>query len=318
MVEQIKKQPEVCIIVVNWDGQADTIECLQSLKKINYVNYRVVVVDNNSSGNDVEVLKDRFGDYIHVIQNNKNFGFAGGNNIGISHALTNDCPDYFVILNNDTIIDPAFINEMVGVAETSENIGIVGPKTYFYSEPNRLQAVWGTLNFTRAEPSQHPPILAGKWRRREMDVGQYDEIRSVDYVGGSCFMIKNNVVARIGMLDESFSSYWEETDYFYRAKKAGFQIIYVPSARVWHKGGRSAGKVPGKVRYYMTRNRFWFMKKHATRRQYACFLIYFFGCYFWIASGYYLLLHGSPAMLANFFRGIRDGLLNNPGNPEQE
>jgi GT2 family glycosyltransferase len=306
-------QPMVCIVIVNWNGLTDTVECLESLRKISYSNYKVVIVDNYSKGNDVTALKEKFADYIDIIRNDQNYGFAGGNNIGMRYAIANFQPDYLLVLNNDTVVDPVFLTAMVDVAERDQLTGVIGTKTYFYDEPNRLQAVWGKMNFMIGEARGHPQVIASKWRIKEIDKGQYNSIRAVDHVGGSCFMIKRSIIDNIGMLDESFSSYWEETDFFFRTRKAGYKIYYVPAAKIWHKGGRSAVKVPGIVRYYMTRNRFWFMKKHASAWQYAFFLTYFFGFYYWLATVYYFILLHSYDMLANFNRGIKDGLRGNSG-----
>ena len=136
--------PKVSIIILNWNGWKDTIECLESLQRLTYPNYHVIVVDNGSRGNDAEVLQEKFGDYISLIRNDKNYGYTGGNNIGIRHALNNSSPDYFLILNNDVAVAPDFLTEMVKVADNDAAIGIVGPKVYYYDFPNRIQSSWAT------------------------------------------------------------------------------------------------------------------------------------------------------------------------------
>jgi len=98
-------QPKVCIITLNWNGLEDTIECLESLKKITYTNYEVIVVDNGSEGNDPQVLEERFGDYIHLIKNDRNYGFYGGANIGIRYALKNSYPDYLLLHEGIAVVD---------------------------------------------------------------------------------------------------------------------------------------------------------------------------------------------------------------------
>ena len=300
--------PKVSIIILNWNGLEDTIVCLESLKKITYPNYEVIVVDNGSVGNDARVLKERFADYIYLIQNDKNYGFAGGNNVGMKYALANSQPDYILLLNNDTVVDSMFLTEMVKVAEADPSIGITGAKIYFYAEPARLQSVWGKVNLWTGEPVQTPRVIADRLQRKETDKGQYDSPRVADRVSGCCFLVKRSVVDNIGLLDEGYFCYWEETDYCFRARKAGYKTVYVPQAKIWHKLGRSVNKTSGLSRYYMARNRFRFMKKHANSWQYRCFLVYFFGFYFWLAAGYYLILCRSLDLLTNFYRGVRDGL----------
>lgn len=300
--------PKVSIIILNWNGLEDALECLESLKKITYPNYEVIVVDNGSTCNDSQMLREKFGDYIHLIENDKNYGFAGGNNIGMKYAITNFRPHYILLLNNDTTVDPMFLTEMVKFAETDVSLGIAGAKTYFYDEPDRLQAVWGMVNLWIGEPVTIPRIIGARFHKNVTDGGQYDSVKIADWVSGCCFLIKRGVIESIGLLDEGYFCYWEETDYCRRARNAGYKTVYVPTAKVWHKLGSSVNKTSGLNRYYMIRNRFLFMRKYATAWQYRFFLVYFFGFYFWLASGYYLIVHHSVDLLSNFCRGVRDGL----------
>ena len=125
-------EPKVSIIILNWNGLDDTIECLESLQKITYPNYEVIVVDNGSRGNDAQVLREKFGDYIELIQNDKNYGYTGGNNIGIRYALHNSSWDYFLVLNNDTVVESGFLTELVNIAESAPSSGIAGPKIHLF------------------------------------------------------------------------------------------------------------------------------------------------------------------------------------------
>ena len=122
-------QPRVSVVILNWNGQRDTTECLESLITVTYLNYGVILVDNASEGEDVRILREKYGDYLHIIQNNQNYGFAKGNNIGIRIALQ-DNPAYVFLLNNDTVVDPRFLDELVGVAEADRTVGIACPLRY--------------------------------------------------------------------------------------------------------------------------------------------------------------------------------------------
>jgi len=292
--------PKVSIIILNWNGVEDTIECLESLKKITYPNYEVILVDNGSEGNDVEVLTERFGDYIHLIENDKNYGFTGGNNIGIRYALGNSSPDYFLLLNSDTVVAREFLTEMVKVAEDNPRSGIAGSKTYFYNDPNRFWVLWDNVDMRWGKVSH-----VGA---REIDQGQYDDIREVDHVPGSCFLVKRKVIQSVGLLDESYFSYWEDLDYCIRARKAGYKIVYVPKAKIWHR----VSKKSAFHWYYRGRNYFRFIKKHATWREYWGFLLYFFGYYFWRDTAICLIYYrGDVKSLLGFYKGVRDGLFMN-------
>jgi len=116
----IMQHPKVSIIILNWNGLKDTIECLESLKKITYPNYEVIVVDNDSKGNDADILEERYKNYIRVIRNKENLGFAGGNNVAIRQVLKEEKSDYILLLNNDTIVEPNFLEELIKIALQDE------------------------------------------------------------------------------------------------------------------------------------------------------------------------------------------------------
>ncbi len=301
--------PKVSIIILNWNGLSDTIECLNSLKELTYPSYEVVVVDNGSQGDDAKALKERFGCSIHLLCNDRNYGFAGGNNIGIRFAQDNLNPDYFLLLNNDTVVEPNFLDEMVKVADADPKIGVAGAKIYSYHEPDYLQFVWGEFEPWKGHAKMVPPALSSKVRKRELDKGQYDVVREVDWVSGCCFLIKKSALKEIGLLDEGYFSFWEELDFCLRARKKGYKIVFVPKAKVWHKLLKSSRRVPGLPEYYSVRNRFRLMRKYASRWQYISFLLYFFGLRFWPASLYYLFYERNPKALLGYYRGAWDGVL---------
>jgi GT2 family glycosyltransferase len=318
---------------------------LESLYQITYPNSEVIVVDNGSEDGSIVKIKEyaegkikaesKFFEYssenkpikivehtreeaeaggekekeiddlasnkkLIIVKNEKNYGFAEGNNIGMRYALNALNPYYVLLLNNDTVVGKEFLGELVNLAESDLEIGIVGPKTYYYSQPNRIQLTWNKIDFYRGTV-----FLAGAG---DIDRGQHNKIRDTDYVPGSCLLIKQKTIKRIGLLDASYYSYWEETDYCMRAKRAVFRLVYCPNAKIWHKISQSASKVAGFSTYYMTRNRFQFMKKYATRRQYLLFLLYFFGFEFWFTSGIYIVYHKDISAFISFFRGVMDGL----------
>jgi GT2 family glycosyltransferase len=302
---------KVSIIILNWNGLEDTEECLESLKKTTYPNYDVIVVDNGSKGNDARVLEEKFGNYIHLIRNDKNYGYTGGNNIGIRYALKNSSPHYFLILNNDTVVAPDFLGQLIKVAESDASIGIDGPKVYYYGFPSRIQGVGGRVNMRTGQAS-----LIGV---KEVDAGQYDEQQEVDYVFGCCLLMKKEVIQKVGLFDESYFCYWDEVDYCFRAREAGYKVVCVPEAKIWHRAPLKlkvrdktlvSGKASGLPYYFMARNNFKFVRKHATKGQYRGFLLYFFGYQFWFMTVVCLLYHRDVGRLIGFYRGAKDGLFN--------
>jgi len=188
-------------------------------------------VDNASSDGTVERVKDIFPS-VDVITNSKNLRFAGGNNVGIEQAIKKGS-DYFLLLNNDTIVDPDFVSELVKTAESDKKIGMVGPKVYYHDDRKRIWFAGGKVEFWKGWVS-HTGI-------RELDRGQYDVVRQVDYLTGCCLLVKREVVERVGKLDESYFIYGEDADWCIRASRAGFKLLYVPSSVIWHKVSSSSG-----------------------------------------------------------------------------
>jgi len=279
-----------------------------------YPRYEVVVVDNGSRGNDAQVLAEKFGGYIHLIQNDRNYGYTGGNNIGLNYALTHSRPDYFLILNNDIVVARDFLAYLVEAAESDASIGITGPKVYFYDFPDRIHCAGARIYMRQGQVA-----CIGM---KQVDRGQYDTIREVDYLAGCCLLIKKEVIAKVGLLDESYFCYWDETDFCVRAVRASYKVVYIPKARIWHKvpmkekilaKTTTSGKTAGIPYYYTTRNSFKFMRKYATRWQYLSFLTYFFGYYLWYMVGVCLVYHRDIPRLIDFCRGVRDGLLGRRG-----
>ena len=293
-------EPKVSIIILNWNGLEDTIECLESLKKISYQNYEVTVVDNGSSGNDAQVLKQKFGDYIFLIENDKNYGCAGGMNIGIKYALNNLAADYILELNNDIIVDPEFLNHLVNEANTDPLIGITGPKIYQYNAPCLINCA-GCLNRLCTGGA----IGIGAY---ETDRGQYDTKSIVDHFN-ACMLIKASVIRKIGCFDETYFCHWEMNDFCIRAKKAGFSIIYIPESKIWHKADRTASKIKGLSQYFAIRNSFKFTRKYTNTWQYATFILYYFCLEFWRQIMFLLINHRDINLYIALLRGTRDGML---------
>lgn len=341
----VSTAPQVSIIVLNWNGWEDTIECLESIYRINYPSYNVLVVDNNSTDGSIEQIRNYaegkikvtspFFDYnsndkpikireytqeesskinktheenlssnkeFTLIKNKKNYGFAEGNNIGIRYALNNFNPDYILLLNNDTVVDKDFLKDLVETGESDENIGMIGPKIYYYDAPQTIWCIGGKISWKFARG-----VHIGT---NELDKGQYKEKRELDYVSGSAFLIKTEVLKKTGLMDKNFFLYFEETDLSLRASKLGYKSVYSPQAKIWHKVSKSGGGLSKPIGlYYITRNRWLFMKKWAKKSDYAFFIVY-------QAVGAIVF----PVVLSVYYRNLGilrayySGLLNGIGN----
>jgi len=237
-------QKNVYIIVLNWNGKDDTVECVRSLRKISYDNYKIIVVDNGSEDDSVFEIKKNFPG-TKIIENKKNLGFAGGNNIGIKYAMENKA-DYILLINNDTTVNEDFLLELVEVGESDKRVGALGSKIYFHSEPNRIWFAGGKINWLKNKGT-HLGL-------DEIDNGQYDKMSETDYLTGCCLLVKREVIEKAGILAEDYFLYYEDTDFSARVKNAGYKIMYVPKSKIYHKISRSIKPGSSNYIYYHVRN----------------------------------------------------------------
>lgn len=224
------KSPKVTIIILNWNGKNDTIECLESLRRIVYPKYEILIIDNGSTDGSVSYFRKYYPE-IRIIENGKNLGFAEGCNIGI-HKSIDIGTDYVLLLNNDTIVESDFLNEMVKLAESKESIGIVGPKICYYDEKNKISRAGEKIN-----------KITGKvtiYERNQIDNKYKNQNKKVDLVEGSCFLIKSSLFDKMGFFDPEYFAYAEDIDYCLRAKKENFEIYCCRSTKIYHKGSRSS------------------------------------------------------------------------------
>lgn len=243
--------PLVAVIILNWNGLEDTLACLNSLGKLTFPPHEIIIVDNGSSDGSIEVLKKIYPD-VTYIENSENLGFTGGNNAGLRYAKSIDA-DYALLLNNDTEVDPAFLGLLVDVAESDEEIGIIGPSIFFFDEPEVLWSAGGDIDWMRGRTN-----MVGI---NQTDNGQFGEDpRDVDFVSGCALMIRMAVVEEVGPLDERFFVYYEETEWCVRVARSGYKIMHVPLAKIWHKTSIEDQISSPIVTYYMIRNRLLFLK----------------------------------------------------------
>jgi GT2 family glycosyltransferase len=266
---------QIVISLLNFNGKNNTLDCLRSLETIKTGNFKlkVLVVDNASTEDSAHVFsnfKSKIFDF-KFIQNKINLGFSGGQNIAIEYALANKT-DYVLVLNNDAYVDPNFLNELLKVAETDKNIGILVPKIYFapgfefhkdrYSEKEKGKVFWyggGKMDWAN--------VIGHHRGVDEVDRGQYDKIEGTELATGCCMLVKREVFEQAGVFDNNYFLYYEDSDLSVRVKKAGFGISYVPKSMVWHKNAGSAGGSGSELQdYYITRNRLLFGFKYAPAR----------------------------------------------------
>jgi len=242
--------PKVSIVVLNWNGLNDTIECLESLKKITYSNYEVIVVDNGSKGNDVNILENKYREYIKIIKNKENLGFTGGNNKGIQKAIENGESKYILLLNNDTIVEPNFLTELVKVAEKDEQIAIVGSIIINYYTKEVV--------FTNGEIDKKLKIKA-----RLDYLNSSAEWWETRLVNGASMMFKVEYILKYDLfLNDDLFLNQEEVDLSIRVRKERLKLAIAGKSKVYHKEGRSTGGGLSSITvYYTIRNRILLAKK---------------------------------------------------------
>lgn len=261
--------PRVSVIIVNWNNFKDTAECLESLRKVTYPNFEVVVIDNGSVGDDASLLRQGFGGFVKVIENGRNLGFAGGCNQGTKDALDRGA-DYVALLNNDTVVAPDFLEAMIKVADGEKKLGVAGGKIFCYEPPETIWFAGGMLNYCTG----NTPIRGSG----ETDKGQFEEVIGVDWICGCYMFISREALQAVGTLDDRFFFGWEDVDFCVRAAKKGFKILFVPGSKIWHKGFgvEKEERLMGMPVYYATRGQFLFRDKNFSRLQFISSTFYFF------------------------------------------
>lgn len=249
-------QPTVVVVILNWNGRDDTLACLASATAIIYPNFRVIVVDNGSADDSVAAIRAAFPE-IEVIATGRNLGFAGGNNVGIKRSLEIGS-DYVLLLNNDAEVDPGILDAFVAAARQFPDAGVFSGKIYFHAEPSRIWYAGAQWN---SGASRFDQIGEGM-----VDDGvSYSNPRETDYACGCAFFVPAGRLREVGLLDEDYFLYFEETDWCYRARKAGHPSVFVPDARVWHKVSVSFGGEGSPLAlYFITRNRLLWARRHVS------------------------------------------------------
>lgn len=224
------EEPNVAIITINYNHSKETIECINSILNSNYSNYDIYLIDNGSNIVDYNRLQEEFYNVNKIkllrIENNK--GYVGGVNFGLKNALKKSYR-YFIIMNNDTILDKEAIAELVKTAIKYEDNAIISGKVYNMDEPNTLQYIgqWckNKNNF------EYIPYVKNF---REVDIGQFDEEIELDMTDDICWLIPRKIIQKVGLYSEDFFLYGEQNDYVFRAKAFNFKLIYTPQAKIWH------------------------------------------------------------------------------------
>lgn len=275
-------KPNVTVILLNWNGWQDTIQCLESVFKLDYPNFNVIVCDNNSKDASIEHIKS-WADGIYppiridgvlnalitpplqkpigyiefnadkqtwysdkdvplvLIQTGENLGFAGGNNVGARYALEYHSPDFLWFLNNDTVVDPSALSELVARVEKNSRLGIVGSTLRYFDAPHTVQA-YGGATFNPLGGKSFP-IGEGGFFKNLTELEQIEVEQRIRYIIGASMLVSSDFLKDVGLMQEDYFLYYEELDWAERARRhqPEYQLGFAPRSIVYHKVGAVAG-----------------------------------------------------------------------------
>lgn len=244
-----RKSPEVTVIILNYNGLKFTRDCLKSVLKTNYPNLKIILVDNGSINNEALVLKKEFKDKrVSFIRFENNLGFVGGNN----EASKTVRSKYVVFLNNDTTVDPNWLQPLVGEMESDKKVAACQPKIKLISNPKKFDYAGACGGFI--DKYGYPFTRGRIFFTSEVDKGQYDKKTEIFWASGVAMMIKRELFLKVGMFDKRFFLYMEEIDLCWKLIKNGYKILSVPSSIVYHHVAASSRKNMLKKRFFEHRN----------------------------------------------------------------
>jgi len=290
----MRDRPLVYAVTLNWNQPGDTIECLETMAEQTYPNLRVLVVDNGSGDDSVTRISSRFPE-VELVQIPKNRGFAAGANLGLRRALEEGAELMFLV-NNDTLIEQQAVAHLVAQAGTG--VGILAPVIYYADNQDRVWSAGGRI---------HPWTL-DKYHDQLPTIHESEQTfaEDRDFVTGCGMLLTRQMLETVGLFDERFFMYYEDADLCVRVRRAGFRILVVPSAKMWHKVALSSGGSDSQTeRYWMARSSVIYFRKHARGVQWLAILPWRAGSA--IRTTARLWRRGRHEAAAGYWRGLRDG-----------
>ncbi|PKO17680.1 MAG: hypothetical protein CVU39_04150 [Chloroflexi bacterium HGW-Chloroflexi-10] len=284
---------EIWVITLNWNNSIDTIDCVNSLQNQTFKNFSILIVDNGSTDNSPAILKNKFPD-IPIIENKKNFGFAKGFNIGINYADSNNAK-LFLILNNDTVLDPLFFEKILKGYEDYPDAGVFAPIIYFQKYPEKIWSHGGYIN----------PILLEKRTTTNFSIDSSGSNERTFFTG-CCLLVKKETFETVGKFDEKFFLYYEDMDFSLRVYQKKIKMLLLPEAKIWHKVSKSSGGENNPIeKYYMALNSAKYFKKHMRPIQATVIIIYRLGSA--ILWTFRLLFRFQFTSLFSYWKGLIHG-----------
>lgn len=335
---------KVYIVIVNYNGWSDTIECLESVYKNDYQHYQVIVIDNQSTDDSIRMIQrwcdgdidvlSHLEQFVHplikkpvrysyidydegfdtnkkvnndliIIRNSENNGFAAGNNIAIKYAMLQNDFEYIWLLNNDTVIECGSLVDLVAGFEEHPDCAAVGSKIMYYDNPHILQSIGSVDHATVIKDSQ------------TSDYGQYDQDMAVDDIMGASLLVHKKAIDDVGMMPEQYFLYGEETHWCHDFIKYGFKLYYIHKSRVYHKKSVSTGGSRSPLTlYYQTRNSYILAKNTLDKKTYLRYFLY--NTLRRLKRSMKLLFYYNSKLAVIVLLGILDGILGRDGKTRRK
>ena len=243
----------VSIIIVNYNSFHHTQECVKSLLKIDYSNFDIWIVDNGSNKQDRDDLTSlAVYEKVNLVFSSVNSGFAGGNNIGIKKVLDTKRPDFFLLLNEDTVVEKDFLSQMICCFSNDNRVGMISPKIMDYNNKHMVRNAGGHINLTRGTVN----VPGGR------DDKRFNKEGFITFASGCCMLIKYDALKEVGLMPEEYFLYYEDTEYCLRFLKKGYKLWYEPGSVIYHKKGGSTITFSPTYQYYYLRGRLMFIKRN--------------------------------------------------------
>jgi GT2 family glycosyltransferase len=253
------------IIIVNWNLKNDTIECIESLLKAGASLGQIIIVDNGSTDGSIGALRNYFQNSIFIIDAKKNLGYAEGANIGIQYALSQNY-EWLLLLNNDTIVDVDFMEEMQNATLNSSDYSILTPVILYHNKPS---IIW----FLGGHQIGNTLLTINYYKNRKID-RNLPQLIPIEFTNGCAMMINRIVFEKVGLLDSSLFMYGEEVDLCWRAKLAGYKFACFTPARLWHKISKSSQSDLPQARFLQIRNQIYFYRRYSHSLQKSFYFMF--------------------------------------------
>jgi len=291
---------QIAIIILNWNTYEYTLKCILSLKKNDFQNFQIIVVDNGSNDNSITLLKEKFDDIKYIINSN-NLGFSGGNNQGIKYALENKF-EYLMLLNNDTEVNKNFFPPLLNSLQSNHLLGAVQPLIMNFNNKEKVWNAGGYLNNFFGVPYTNKKLN--------------DKNQQIDWITGCCILLKANVIKKTGLIDENFFAYYEDVDWSLRIRSIGYSLGLQSNSIIYHHGSESSkknniigeGSLSPYVHYLNIRNHIYLVKKHSDKFNFIGVLFYQFLKILFYSIYFILRLRFSKLKMV--YKGLNDGINN--------